>query len=124
MQQWCARDFRKWVSIMPGTYRISAVPVLHTGGAFKGKLKGVSFTAASANNTVEWFSNNCGHFELAFSRIMPRSMAQAVVVALMRGDDVELPGLYAMEEFARGFLFEWSPVHFVVPPQFAQEYPY
>ncbi len=109
---------------MPGTYRISAVPVLHTGGAFKGKLKGVSFTAASANDTVEWFSNNCGHFELAFSRIMPRKLAQVIVAALAHGDDVELPGFYTEQQFERGFLFEWSPVHFVVPPQFAQAGPY
>src|SRR5580704_5101454 len=107
--------------IMAGTYKISATPLLHAAGDFQGKLKGVSFTAASPNDTLEWFSNNCGQFELAFSRIMPRSLAQVIVASLMHGDDVELPGLYDLSQFENGFIFEWSPVHFVVPPQFAHD---
>ena len=106
---------------MAGTYRISAVPVLHTEGNFKGKLKGVSFTAASPSDTKEWFANNCGQFELVFSKIMPRSLAHIIVAALMHGDDAELPGLYDEVQFERGFLFEWSPVHLVAPPQFDHE---
>jgi hypothetical protein len=106
---------------MAGTYRISATPLLHTEGAFKGKLKGVSFIAASPNQTHEWFSNNCGQFELAFSRIMPASLARLIVASLMHGDDVEFPGLYVEEEFEQGFLFEWSPVHLIVPPRYAHE---
>ncbi|MGA1982129.1 MAG: hypothetical protein ABSG84_06625 [Acidobacteriaceae bacterium] len=106
---------------MAGTYRISATPLLHSAGNFKGKLKGVSFTAASPTQTHEWFSNNCGQFELVFSRIMPASLARIIVASLMHGDDVEFPGLYEEEQFESGFLFEWSPVHFVRPPQFAHE---
>jgi hypothetical protein len=106
---------------MAGTYKISATPLLHTEGDFKGKLKGVSFTAASPSQTHEWFSNNCGQFELAFSRIMPAGAARIVVASLMHGDDVEFPGLYDDEQFEQGFLFEWSPVHFVVPPHYAHE---
>jgi len=101
---------------MHGTYRISATPLLFAEGSFRGKLKGVSFTAVSGDDTKEWYANNCGQFELAFSRVMPRRLAQALVVALVHGDDVELPGLYALSEFEGGFVFEWSPVHFVVPP--------
>ena len=107
--------------IMAGNYRITATPLLHSGGDFKGKLKGVSFTAASPSNTVEWFSNNCGQFELAFSRIMPRSLAHVIVASLTHGDDVEMPGLYDESQFESGFIFEWSPVHLVVPPQFAHD---
>jgi hypothetical protein len=106
---------------MAGTYRISAVPVLYTEGNFRGKLKGVSFTAASPMDTKEWFANNCGQFELVFSKIMPRSLAQVIVSSLMHGDDAELPGLYEESQFERGFLFEWTPVHLVAPPQFAQQ---
>ena len=102
---------------MHGNYRISATPLLFAEGSFKGKLKGVSFTAASGDDTKEWFANNCGQFELAFSRIMPRKLAQALVAALVHGDDVELPGLYGLAEFESGFVFEWSPVHFVVSPE-------
>ena len=102
---------------MAGTYRISAVPVLHTQGDFKGKLKGVSFTAASPTDTKEWYANNCGQFELVFSKIMPRNLAQVIVTSLMHGDDAELPGLYEEWQFERGFLFEWTPVYLVTPPE-------
>jgi hypothetical protein len=106
---------------MAGTYRISATPLLHTEGNFRGKLKGVSFIAASPKQTHEWYSNNCGQFELAFSKIMPLSLARVIVASLMHGDDVEFPGLYEEEAFEQGFLFEWSPMHLVVPPHFAHE---
>lgn len=106
---------------MAGTYRISAVPVLHTQGDFKGKLKGISFTAVSPTDTKEWFANNCGQFELVFSKIMPRALAQVIVGSLMRGDDAELPALYEEWQFERGFLFEWTPVYLVAPPQYAHE---
>ncbi len=106
---------------MAGSYRISATPLLHSAGNFKGKLKGVSFTAASPAQTHEWYSNNCGQFELVFSRIMPASLARVMVAALMHGDDVEFPSLYDESQFEGGFLFEWSPVHFVRPPQLAYE---
>ena len=70
---------------------------------------------------MEWFSNNCGQFELAFSRIMPRSLAHVIVASLMHGDDVEFPGFYDESQFESGFIFEWTPVHLVVPPQFAHD---
>jgi hypothetical protein len=106
---------------MPGTYRISAKPLLHSEGEYKGKLKRVIFTAASPAGTREWFANNCGQFETALSRIMPASVARVTLAALMQGNDVELPGMYKEEEFERGFLFEWSPVYLVVPPPFVPE---
>jgi hypothetical protein len=117
-------DSRMDVTTMAGTYRISATPLLHAVGPFKGKLKGVSFTAASPAQTHEWYSNNCGQFELAFSKIMPASLARIIVASLMHGDDVEFPGLYQEAEFECGFLFEWSPVHLVVPPRLAHESSY
>jgi hypothetical protein len=106
---------------MSGTYKITAVPVLHSHGNFKGKLKGVSFTAVSPTDTKAWLAGNCGQFEMAFSRIMPSSLAKVIIAALTHGDEVELPGMYAAEQFEREFLFEWSPVHLVVPPQFVHE---
>ena len=86
-----------------------ATPLLHSEGDFKGKLKGVSFLAASVTNTIEWFATNCGQFEFAFSKIMPVTVAHTVARSLMHGKDVELPGLYEEEQFDHGFLFEWSP---------------
>lgn len=107
---------------MAESYKITATPLLHTEGNFKGKLKGVSFTAVSPTNTVEWFANNCGQFELEFSKLMPRSLAHVIVASLVHGDDVELPGAYDGAHFEHGFLFQWSPVHFVTPPQYDREY--
>ncbi|HEY4380951.1 MAG TPA: hypothetical protein VGN01_11435 [Acidobacteriaceae bacterium] len=106
---------------MAASYRISAAPLLHTQGDFNGKLKGVSFTAVSPTDTREWFANNCGQFELVFSKIMPRNLAQVIVASLMHGDDVELPGLYDEWQFERGFLFEWTPVYLVTPQPYARE---
>ena len=106
---------------MAGTYKISAVPVLHSRGNFTGKLMGVSFTAVSSTDQKEWLASNCGQFEMAFSRIMPNSLAKEIVAALMHGDEIELPGMYGEKEFEREFRFEWSPVHFVVPPQSVRE---
>jgi len=106
---------------MSGLYRISATPLLHSRGDFKGKLKGVSFMAASPTDTKEWFSNNCGQFELAFSRIMTRALAGLIVDALKHGDDVEFPGLYSEQDFDSGFLFEWPAVHLTLPAIYFQE---
>jgi hypothetical protein len=99
-------------------YRISATPVLHSQGDFKGKLKGVSFTAASPTDTKEWYGNNCGQFELAFSKIMPASQARAIVATLTRGDDVEFPGEYRERAFECGFLFEWPSFQLSLPHDF------
>jgi hypothetical protein len=107
---------------MAGTFKISAIPVLHSQGAFKGKLKGVSFMAVSPANTVEWFANNCGQFELEFSKLMPRSLAHIFVAALMHGDDVELPGWYDKKYFEHGFLFQWTTIQPAEPSYYAQEY--
>jgi hypothetical protein len=107
---------------MAATYRISAVPTQFTGGEYKGKLKSITFTATSPNDTREWYAKNCGQFEAAFARIMPRNLARIIIAALANGDSVELPGLYEEEQFERGFLFEWSPIYFVIPsPAFPRD---
>jgi len=100
---------------MADTYRISAAPLLFTEGAHKGRLSGVTFTVTSANNTREWFTINCGQFEDAFTRLMSRSRARVIVAALMEGERAEFRGLYTEDQFDRGFVYEWSPVHFVRP---------
>jgi len=105
---------------MAETYKISAVPVLFPEGEFAGKLKGVTFRAVSATESRHWFTRNCGQFETAVSRIMHPSMARVMVATLTHGNHVELPGEYQEAQFERGFLLEWTPVHLVLPPQFAQ----
>ena len=106
---------------MAGTYRISAIPMLYSRGNFAGKLQGASFTAVSPSDTREWFTNNCGQFELEFSKVMPLPIARILVASLKRGDEVELPGLYASRQFERGFIFEWPAADFLEPLRFAHE---
>jgi hypothetical protein len=95
-------------------YRISAAPKVEGG-----RLKGVTFTAESRWERREWFTRECGQFETVFARLMPENMARLIMEALEAGDAVEFPGTYEEEQFERGFSFEWSPVHLVVPPRFA-----
>jgi hypothetical protein len=102
---------------MAETYRISAVPMLFSEGEYEGKLKGVTFTAISAGESREWFTRNCGQFETSFGRIMQHNLAGALAAALMHGDAIELPGEYHATQFERGFMYEWSPVYFVLPPR-------
>jgi hypothetical protein len=110
---------------MTGTYKISAKPSLYPEGEYQGKLRGVTFTAASSTEKREWFSTNRGQFETAFSEIMPHGLAKVIVESLMHGDEVEFPDLYREDQFERGFLFEWSPVHLIVPPLgFPREFSY
>jgi hypothetical protein len=104
---------------MAETYKIAAVPSLYTEGEHQGKLKGVTFTATSTCDTVQWFTKNCGQFETAFSKIVAPGLAKLIAVSLKQGDEVEFPGRYREEQFAQGFMFEWSPVYLVAPPQFA-----
>lgn len=106
---------------MAESYKISATPSLYPAGEYEGKLKSVTFTATSQNDTRQWFAKNCGHFETAFGRIMPHSLAKSMVAHLTNGDEVEFPGVYLEYQFAQGFLFEWSPVYLVLPPIFFPE---
>jgi hypothetical protein len=103
---------------MADAFKITATPSLYPAGEYEGKLKSVTFTAVSENDTRQWFAKNCGHFETAFSKIMPASLAKVMVAALTHGDDIEFPGAYPEYQFARGFLFEWSPLYLVLPPIF------
>jgi hypothetical protein len=103
---------------MAEVYRITATPTLYTEGEYRGKLKSVIFNAVSQNDTRQWFAKNCGHFEDAFAKIMPAIPAHSLVETLMRGDEVEFPGIYLEYQFAQGFLFEWSPIYLVLPPIF------
>jgi hypothetical protein len=106
---------------MTENYRISAIPLLYSRGTFQGKLQGASFTAVSPNDTKEWFTNNCGQFELEFSKIMPLPEARVLVASLMRGDEIELPGLYREAQFERGFIFEWPVAYSRSASQFAHQ---
>jgi hypothetical protein len=106
---------------MAGTYKIAAQPKLFSEGPLKGMLEGVTFTASSRFDTQEWFADNRGQFVAAFSKLMPRSLATVIVAALLHGDTIELPGLFREHQIDSGFRLEWSPVHFVVPPDLKRD---
>lgn len=100
---------------MTGRYKISARPILDDG-----ELVGVAFSADSPQDHREWQVRNCGQFPVVFARVMPANVAWLLITALKAGDEVELPGVFEEAQFERGFAFEWTPVHFVAPPQFAK----
>jgi hypothetical protein len=96
-------------AIMIGTYKLSAKPSRILHGACKGQLQSVEFTAASPVETLRWFALNCGQFERVFARLLAENASVDIVEALTRGEEIEFPGLYEKEEFARGFHCERSP---------------
>jgi hypothetical protein len=106
---------------MAETFHISAAPSFFTEGEHRGKLKGVTFTATSATESRYWFTRNRGHFDQAFGKIMELSLAKAIVTSLFRGNEVQFPGSYSESHFERGFMFEWSPIYFVLPVPYSQE---
>jgi hypothetical protein len=71
-------------------YRISAAPLFFSHGERQGQLKGIIFTARSADGTRQWFTGNHGQFEADFSKLMPRELAQERVTALLQGREVQL----------------------------------
>jgi hypothetical protein len=105
-------------NFMAEQFKITATPTLYSTGEYQGKLKNVTFTAVSQNDTRQWPAKNCGHFETAFTKIMPAGIAALLVESLMHGDEIEFPGTYFEYQFTQGFLFEWSPVYLVLPPIF------
>jgi hypothetical protein len=98
-----------------GTYKLTAKPSLISEGEFQGELRSVAFIATSPIETMQWFVINCGQFERAFSKLIPRGLATEMVDALTRGEAVEFPGLYQREQFGSGFYYEWFPVFSDLP---------
>lgn len=98
------------------TYTLLAAPILFTHGQFKGKLKGVTFSAISSEDTKQWLTINCGQFQRSFSKLIPASLAEQMVDALTRGDNVEFPGLYQEEQFVDGFVHIQNETPIVLKP--------
>jgi hypothetical protein len=86
-------------------YKLAASPILFTEGQFKGELKGVAFSATSPSDTRRWLTINCGQFPRSFHNLIPDGSADAMVAALVRGDNVEFPGLHHEEHFECGFTY-------------------
>ena len=90
-------------SIVTEAYKLAASPILFTEGQFKGKLKGIAFSATSPSDTRQWLTINCGQFLRFFKNLIPDGSAEAMVAALVRGDNIDFPGLYREEQFECGF---------------------
>jgi hypothetical protein len=90
---------------MPEAYKLSASPILFSEGPFEGKLKGVAFSATSPSDTKRWLTINCGQFFRFFKDLIPDGSAEAMVAALVRGDNIEFPGLHREEQFECGFTY-------------------
>jgi hypothetical protein len=101
---------------MAERYNLAATPFLFPEGEFKGHLKGVTFKATSKADTKQWFTINCGQFERAFRKLIPRGLAHEAIATLLRGDDIAFPGSYLKEQFEGGFNYEWSTVQFEPDP--------
>ena len=92
---------------MNAEYELLATPYVITEGRYKGQLKGILFLAVSPTDKMQWFSVNCGQFEVAFRGLLSHSKLAAVVESLMRGEEVVFPRRYRREQFDGGFHFAW-----------------
>jgi hypothetical protein len=90
---------------MTEAYKLAASPILFTEGQFEGKLKGVAFSATSPSDTKQWLTINCGQLLRCFHNLIPDGSAEAMVAALVGGDNVEFPGLHQEEQFECGFTY-------------------
>lgn len=96
---------------MASAYKLTATPFLFVDGQFKGEMRNVTFTAQSPTETERWFAINCGQFERAFSDLVGVNAARQMMSALSRGEDIEFPDLYQMEEFDYRFDHRNSTKH-------------
>jgi hypothetical protein len=97
--------FNQGESQMVETFKLSATPFFFSQGKFKGMMRNVTFIAESPTHTKRWFAANFGHFERAFSMLVPLDVAKEMVASLGRGEDIEFPGLYEKKQFDYGFTY-------------------
>ncbi|SRR5258708_7970695 len=93
------------------TYTLTATPSIFLEGQFIGKMKNVTFVARCSTDTQQWLTVNCGQFEKAFVKIMSPGDAKSLVAALIRGEDIEFPGLFMEQQFVSHFVYEHSGVY-------------
>ena len=88
---------------MRAIYKLVAVPSLLTEGEFKGYLETVTFVAASERESRKWWSVNVGTYEEDFTKIVSPELAKDIANRLQRGETVEFPNRYELEEVKGGF---------------------
>ena len=93
---------------MRSLYKLVAVPFLLSEGDFKGHLETVTFVAASEGGTHKWWSVNVGTYERDFTKIVSPELAKDIANRLQRGEIVEFPNCYELEQVKGGFDGRWD----------------
>jgi len=88
-------------------YKLIAVPFLLSEGDRKGHLETVTFVAASEGGTHKWWSVNVGTYERDFTKIVSSELAKDIANRLCRGETVEFPNRYELEQVKGGFGGRW-----------------
>jgi hypothetical protein len=88
---------------MAEPFTLTAYPGLLAEGEFRGHLEFVTFVARRGDSSEKWTSVNVGSYVDDFARIMPREEAADLVARLRRGETVEIPGYWHLDEVKHKF---------------------
>nr|AOS95174.1 hypothetical protein [uncultured bacterium] len=88
---------------MTGTFTLTAWPTVLSEGDFKGHLEFLTFVAKDGYKTEKWTAVNTGTLAEAFSKIVSRPEANAILERLKRGEIVLFPGFWALDEIKHKF---------------------
>jgi hypothetical protein len=88
---------------MTTVYKLIATPHLLEEGKFKGHLETVTFHAMNDEETHKWFSVNVGSFERDFGTIVSPELAANIVTRLRKGETVEFPNQYELDQLKGRF---------------------
>jgi hypothetical protein len=94
--------------MMTKLFKLVAIPSLLQEGDFKGRLETVTFLAASEEASHKWWTVNVGTYERDFTKIVSPELAKDIVTRLRRGETVEFPNRYELEEVKGGFGGRWG----------------
>jgi hypothetical protein len=84
-------------------YTLLAIPSSFQTGPCKGELKGLTFIAHSAAQTVKWFAIDVGQFDSKLADLLSPEVSRHIMQDLRAGFSTPLPGLFQAEQFAGGF---------------------
>ena len=96
-------------------FRWTLIPAIHSQGRsrpsayllsegdHKGHLETVTFVAASEGGNHKWWSVNVGTYERDFTKIVSPELAKDIANRLHRGETVEFPNRYELEQVQGGF---------------------
>jgi hypothetical protein len=79
-------------------YKLTAIPVILSEGAFKGHLEYVMFRAAAGGATKKMFMQNRANLVERFKRLVDWAEAEIIVAKLRAGEELVLPGTYTFDQ--------------------------